>query len=93
MWRMLQQNEPDDYVVATGETHRLQDFVEAAFTRLGLDWREYVVSDPGLARPNELRMSRANPAKACARLGWNAKHAMHDVVRLMIEDEGKARNG
>jgi GDPmannose 4,6-dehydratase len=93
MWRMLQQQEPDDYVVATGETHRLQDFVEAAFTRLGLDWREHVVSDAGLARPNELRLSRANPAKAQARLGWKAKFAMRDVVRLMIEYEGKGGFG
>ena len=70
MWRMLQQEKPDDYIVATGQTHRLQDFVETAFARLGLDWRKHVVSDPTLARPNELRMSRANPAKAHAQLGW-----------------------
>jgi GDPmannose 4,6-dehydratase len=62
MWRMLQQEEPDDYVVATGQTRRLEDFVEAAFARLGLDWREHVATDPTLARPNELRTSRANPA-------------------------------
>ena len=93
MWRMLQQKEPDDYVVATGQTHRLEDFVAAAFTEVGLDWRAHVVSDPGFARPNELRTSRANPAKAQARLGWKARYAMADVVRLMIEAEGKGGNG
>ncbi len=84
MWLMLQQAQPDDYVVATGQTNRLQDFVEAAFAGVGLDWREHVVADPGLARPNELRTSEANPAKAQAQLGWKAKHAMQDVVQLMI---------
>ena len=92
MWRMLQQEEPDDYVVATGQTHSLQEFVESAFGRLELDWRQHVVTDSSLARPNELQTSRANPAKAHTRLGWHAKHAMRDVVRLMIEDEAKGRN-
>lgn len=87
MWRMLQREQPEDFVVATGQSFRLQDFVDAAFARLGLDWREHVVIDAGLARPSELRVSRANPAKAHAELGWQAKHAMPDVVRLMIEGE------
>ena len=93
MWRMLQQERPDDYVVATGETHRLQDFVECAFGIVGVDWQRHVVIDGDLARPNELRMSRANPAKAQARLGWNAKHSMHDVVRMMIEHERAGARG
>ncbi len=79
--------------MATGETYRLQDFVESAFARLGLDWREHVVIDAGLQRPSELRVSRANPAKAQARLGWKARHAMPDVVRLMIEHEKKPGPG
>jgi GDPmannose 4,6-dehydratase len=87
MWLMLQQERPEDFVVATGETYRLQDFVDSAFARLGLDWREHVVIDAGLQRPSELRVSRANPAKAQAQLGWRARHAMPDVVRLMIEHE------
>jgi GDPmannose 4,6-dehydratase len=93
MWLMLQQDKPDDYVVATGQTNRLEDFVEAAFVGLGLDWREHVVGDPGLARPNELRMSQANPGKARAQLGWKAGYAMADVVRLMNEAEGKGGDG
>jgi GDPmannose 4,6-dehydratase len=90
MWLMLQQDEPDDYVVATGQTRPLEDFVEIAFATVGLDWRDHVVTDTTLARPNELRMSRANPTKANARLGWKAKYAMPDVVRLMIGDEMSA---
>ncbi len=93
IWLMLQQEQPDDYVIATGVTHRLQEFVASAFERLGLDWRHHVVTDAGLARPNELRMSCANAAKARTTLGWNAKHLMPDVVRLMIENEMKFGRG
>jgi GDPmannose 4,6-dehydratase len=93
MWLMLQQPAPDDYVVATGESHTLQDFVDATFSRLGLDWRRHVVTDGALARPNELRMSRGNPAKASARLGWKATHAMPDVARMMVEYEMASGNG
>lgn len=92
MWRMLQQPDPDDYVVATGETHRLEAFVAAAFSGVGRDWHDHVESDAALARPNELRVSRANPAHAQAKLGWKAKNTMPDVVRLMIEHETKARD-
>ena len=93
MWLMLQQDTPDDYVVATGKTATLQAFVETAFTHLGLDWRKHVVTDAGIARPNELRVNQANAAKAQARLGWKAKYSMPDVVRLMLEDEVKVRHG
>ena len=89
MWLMMQQDTPDDYVVATGKTATLQAFVETAFTHLGLDWRKHVVTDAGIARPNELRVSQANAAKARDRLGWQAKYVMHDVVRLMCEDEAR----
>ena len=93
MWLMLQQDTPDDYVVATGKTVTLQAFVETAFTYMGLDWRKHVVTDAGIARPNELRVSQANAAKVHARLGWKAKYSMPDVVRLMLEDEAKVRHG
>jgi GDPmannose 4,6-dehydratase len=92
MWLMLQQSDPADYVVATGETHRLEDFVAAAFEEVGLDWRRHVVSDPGLRRPNEVMTSRANPGKAAASLGWRARHRMRDVVRDMIRS-ARPRNG
>jgi GDPmannose 4,6-dehydratase len=93
MWRMLQQEAPDDYVVATGQTYSLQYFVETAFASLGLDWREHVQTDNTLTRPNELRVSRANPDKARARLGWQAAHALPQVVRMMVEHEMKSAPG
>ncbi len=84
MWRMLQQPTPDDYVIATGETNRLEDFVEEAFRLFGLDWRKYVQTDPSLLRPTDLAVGRANPAKAAAKLGWRANFKMRDVVREMV---------
>lgn len=84
MWRMLQQERPDDFVIATGETNRLEDFVAEAFSLVGLDWRKYVETDPGLLRPTDLAVGRANPAKAREKLGWTAKYKMRDVVREMV---------
>ena len=85
MWRMLQQDQPDDYVVATGETRPLEDFVARAFACVGLDWRAHVESDKALLRPTDLKKGWANPAKARRVLGWQARHKMDDVVRLMVE--------
>jgi len=85
MHRMLQQPEPQDFVIATGQTSSLQDFVAAAFGHFGLDWREHVESDPGLLRPSDLRVSRADPSRAAAVLGWRARSAMPEVVARMIE--------
>jgi GDP-mannose 4,6-dehydratase len=87
MWRMLQQGRADDYVIATGETSRLEDFVAEAFRLVGLDWRDHVESDPTLLRPTDLRVGRANPAKARERLGWTATSRMKDVVQQMVEAE------
>ena len=83
MWRILQQDDPEDYVVATGETHTLEEFVAEAFNCVGLDWREHVITDATLLRPSEIMVSRANPTKALQRLGWQARYAMRDVVRMM----------
>jgi len=83
MWRMLQQDEPGDYIVATGEARSLEELVAEAFTQQDLDWREHVVSDPSLFRPTDLAVSRGDPAKAAARLGWRAGLRMRDVVREM----------
>lgn len=85
MWRMLQQDHAEDYVIATGETNCLEDFVAEAFRLVGLDWREHVESDPTLLRPTDLKIGRANPAKAKARLGWVGSSRMRDVVRQMIQ--------
>lgn len=87
MWLVLQQKKPEDYVVATGETHTLQEFVAESFSSFGLDWYNHVVSDPSLLRPSEIMVSRANPAKAAERLGWLASYKMRDVVRIMIEED------
>jgi GDPmannose 4,6-dehydratase len=87
MWLMLQQEKPEDYVVATGETHTLQEFVAESFSSVGLDWRDHVVTDTTLLRPSEIMVSRANPAKAAERLGWLAGYKMQDVVRIMIEED------
>lgn len=87
MWLLLQQNRPDDFIIATGESHSLAAFVEAAFSAVGLSWREYVVTDPSLLRPTDLNIGKANPSKAYNQLGWKAQYTMHDVVRMMIEAE------
>jgi len=86
MWRILQQEEPEDYLVATGETHTLEEFIAEAFAHFGLDWREHVITDPSLLRPSEIMVSRATPAKAAQRLGWQAQFKMRDVVRMMGEE-------
>lgn len=85
MWMMLQQEQPDDFVIATGETSRLEDFMAEAFRCVGLDLREYVESDATLMRPSEIMVSRSNPAKASQILGWQANFRMKDIVRQMLE--------
>ncbi|RJQ48207.1 MAG: GDP-mannose 4,6-dehydratase [Gammaproteobacteria bacterium] len=87
MWLMLQQDKPEDYVIATGESHSLEEFVESAFSAVHLNWRDHVVLDSELLRPADLATGRGNPAKARTRMGWQARHRMHDVVRLMAEAE------
>ena len=89
MWRMLQQNQPDDFVIATGESHSLQEFVEAAFRELKLDWQEFVVADSSLLRPTDLAVSKANPSKAMNILNWQAKNKMKDVVSMMVKEENQ----
>ena len=88
MYLMLQQEQSDDYVIATGESYKLAEFIEIAFRLVGLDWREYVISDKDLRRPTDIAVSRGNPQKALAKLGWVAKHKIADIVRLMIEARG-----
>ncbi|MGB2774464.1 MAG: GDP-mannose 4,6-dehydratase, partial [Anaerolineae bacterium] len=70
MWQMLQQDEPDDFVIATGETHSIRDMCEAAFSHVGLDWQDYVASDPRFYRPAEVDLLVGDPSKAGAQLGW-----------------------
>lgn len=90
MWRMLQQDKPEDFLIATGETNTLEDFVAEAFKCVGLDWREHVTTDASLLRPSEIMVSRGNPAKAAAKLSWRAAYKMRDVVRMMVDAEQKS---
>ena len=85
MWLMLQQPEPDDYVIATGETHSVREFVELAFALVGRDWREFVEIDPRYFRPTEVDLLCGDPSKARDRLGWLPKTAFAELVRLMVE--------
>jgi len=87
MWLMLQQEQPDDYVIATGQTSSLQDFVEEVFSRLDMDWRDHVEHNPDLIRPTDIQSSFANPLKAKEKLGWEARYMMRDVARMMVEEE------
>jgi GDPmannose 4,6-dehydratase len=87
MWSMLQQDEPDDYVVATGQSHLVSDFVRMAFELVGLDPDKYVVSDPELYRPAEVHVLAGNPAKARAKLGWYSKTNLAGLVREMVASD------
>jgi len=83
MWLMLQQEQADDYVIATGSTYSQESFAEAAFAAVGLEWREHVTSDTSQLRPTDIMVGRANPAKAMRQLGWQARARMPEVVGLM----------
>jgi GDPmannose 4,6-dehydratase len=85
MYLMLQQDQPDDYVIATGKSYFLEEFVAETFNYVGLNWHDWVISDKSLYRPTDLAVSRGNPAKAIEKLGWQAQYTMPDVVRMMIE--------
>jgi len=87
MWLMLQQNEPDDYVIGTGENHSVQEFVELAFGQVGLDWTKYVVEDDEFKRPAEVDTLLADPAKAKERLGWEPKVSFAELVKMMVESD------
>jgi GDPmannose 4,6-dehydratase len=85
MWLMLQQEKPDDYVVATGETHSVREFLEEAFSHVGLHWQEYVKVDPKYFRPAEVDQLLGDPTKARAKLGWTPKVTFKNLVRLMVD--------
>lgn len=86
MWLMMQQEKPEDYIIATGKTYSLQDMVETVFSILGLDWNEYVELNPDLLRPTDIKTSLADPSKAEKELGWKAQYSMKDVARMMVDD-------
>jgi GDPmannose 4,6-dehydratase len=92
-WLMLQQDQPDDYVIATGEAHTVGELVETAFAHVGLDWKKYVVQDPSLVRPAEVDLLIGDASKARRVLGWQPTVSFHELVRMMVEaDLQRLRN-
>lgn len=87
IWRMMQQPKPDDYILATGETHSVREFLDEAFGYLGLDWHKYVGVDPRYFRPTEVDLLLGNPAKARNILGWQAKTKFRELVKIMVDAE------
>jgi GDPmannose 4,6-dehydratase len=85
MWLVLQRDQPDDYVVATGETHSVREFLEEAFSYAGLDWKEFVVVDPKYFRPAEVDFLQGDPTKARTVLGWKPRVSFKELVRLMVD--------
>jgi GDPmannose 4,6-dehydratase len=85
MWLMLQQDQPDDYVVATGEAHSVQKLVEIAFAHAGLDWKKHVATDPRFLRPAEVDHLIGNPAKAKEKLGWKPEVSFERLVQMMVD--------
>lgn len=85
MWLMLQQDKAEDYVIATGETHSVREFLDEAFGLVGLDWKKYVEIDPRYYRPAEVDLLLGNPAKAKEKLGWKAKTTFKELVKIMLE--------
>jgi len=89
MWLMLQQEEPDDYVVCTGETHSVREFCEIAFSHVGLDYRDFVVQDPRFYRPAEVDLLVGDPKKAKEKLAWVPKVSFEDLIRMMVDADLK----
>jgi len=85
MWMMLQQAQADDYVVATGRTHSVRDFLQIAFSHVGLNYEDYVVIDPEFIRPAEVELLLGNPAKAQAKLGWKPQVSFEQLVTMMVD--------
>lgn len=90
MWMMLQQSVPDDYVLCTGETHAIREFLDVAFKHIGIDnWENYVVVDPQFYRPAEVDFLRGKNTKAKDKLGWQPKHSFEDLVKIMVESDAQ----
>jgi GDPmannose 4,6-dehydratase len=87
MWLMMQQQEPDDYVIGTGDTHAVKEFLELAFAHVGLSWEDFVRVDPRYFRPTEVDVLRADPSKAKKKLGWTPKVDFPTLVKRMVESD------
>jgi GDPmannose 4,6-dehydratase len=90
MWLMLQQDQPDDYVVATGETYSVREFLDIAFKYVNLDWQNYIEFDERYLRPAEVDLLIGDPAKAKQKLGWEPSVTFEQLVQLMVEADLKA---
>jgi GDPmannose 4,6-dehydratase len=90
-WRMLQAEQPDDYVLATGETHSVREFLDAAFDYAGLDWNDYVVIDERYFRPAEVDLLLGDPSKAKEKLGWEPEVHFDELVRMMVDHDRERR--
>ena len=94
IWLMLQQPEPDDYVIATNETHTIRECLEVAFGRVGLDWQKYVEIDPRYYRPAEVELLIGDASKAKRKMGWEPKPKFKDLIELMVDaDLASPRGG
>jgi len=93
MWLMLQQNAPDDYVVATGQTHSVEEFVRLTFAHLDLDYRKYVVTDPRFVRPAEVDLLLGDPSHARKKLGWEPQVSFEQLAKMMVEADMKRLSG
>lgn len=93
MWRMLQQEKSDDYVIATGRTTKLRDFIQVVFESLDLNWENHVETSVSFFRPTDIAEGHANPAKARRQLNWEARYRMEEVAQLMVEDRIRAEKG
>jgi GDPmannose 4,6-dehydratase len=91
MWMMLQQSTPDDYVIATGETHSVRELCEIAFARAGLDWRDHVVVDAAHIRPAEVDLLIGDAGKARRTLGWTPKVSFKELVEMMVDADLQTR--
>ena len=87
MWIMMQQQQPDDFIIATGKTHSLEEFISLCFSKLQLNWKDHVSTDPDLIRFTDLRYGKANPQKAEKILGWKARVSFEEIIEKMIEAE------
>jgi GDPmannose 4,6-dehydratase len=85
MWLMLQQHQPDDYVIATGESHTVRELVETAFAHVEVDWRQYVVPDPSLMRPAEVDTLVGDASKARRQLDWQPRVGFRELIRRMVD--------
>jgi GDPmannose 4,6-dehydratase len=92
MWLMLQQDQADDYVVGTGETHTVEEFVRIAFDHVGLDWRQHVVIDPKFFRPAEVDLLHSDPNKA-RRMGWGCEVSFEQLVKMMVDADVATLSG